>query len=354
MRADSSQSGVSTVQVIERPVTRVLLPVDRSAGRCCDVGSAGATTVHHIHLLFHAVTLRVSSRQHVARATAASSTAPTVEMSLNVPAFRALLVVALVLCCSALSPPRFPPPPSTADGVDLSFSYEQRLADVRDRLADAQRRTATSGLVFAAPSTVSFTSPLPPVHASPSSLSAQASPLTISPLDFGGDPYGTNDSTAAFHSAIAAMLQLPLSHGAGSPRYLSDRIIDLGGVTLDLQGGDYLVSAPLVFPPGFGNYKITRGTVRASPSFAPSSGFLIHVGNSSDVDVFNGCGQCSWAQNVQVTGLLLDSADVSAGGVWISGVMGAVLRDLYVVRYGEAGQTAPHILFPVLSTTRVS
>ena len=41
-------------------------------------------------------------------------------------------------------------------------------------------------------------------------------------------------------------------------------ITDLGGATLDLSGGEYLISAPLEVPMFFGNLLIRDGTLRAS------------------------------------------------------------------------------------------
>ncbi len=45
----------------------------------------------------------------------------------------------------------------------------------------------------------------------------------------------------------------------GSNHSLSNGIIDLGGAILDLSGGDYLISEPLLIPNNYGNVQITGG-----------------------------------------------------------------------------------------------
>ena len=57
----------------------------------------------------------------------------------------------------------------------------------------------------------------------------------------------------AFQDAVATLLT------RGSGHQLSNGIVDLGGAVLDLSGGDYLVSAPIVIPLNYGNVHITGG-----------------------------------------------------------------------------------------------
>ena len=61
---------------------------------------------------------------------------------------------------------------------------------------------------------------------------------------------------------------------------MASNITDLGGATLDLSGGTYLISAPILIPPGFGNAQIVRGTLRAAPSF-PAERWLVEIGSVS-------------------------------------------------------------------------
>lgn len=115
--------------------------------------------------------------------------------------------------------------------------------------------------------------PSQPRLASPVS-NLSASVPTIFPTDFGADPTGAKDSTAAFTAAVAALLQ------GGAPHKMASGIHDLGGATLDLAGGQYLISAPVIIPMYYGNLAIARGTLRASATF-PSNQWLIMVGDKS-------------------------------------------------------------------------
>ena len=61
---------------------------------------------------------------------------------------------------------------------------------------------------------------------------------------------------------------------------MADNVTDLGGVTIDMEGGEFLISAPIHVPPMFGNLRFQRGTIRASPSF-PVDSYLIEVGGGA-------------------------------------------------------------------------
>ena len=105
---------------------------------------------------------------------------------------------------------------------------------------------------------------------------AGASPGRILPADFGADPTGVRDSSQAFEHAIGAAIQRNTSS-----HQMAGHIADLAGVTIDLDGGDYLISRPIVVPHGYGNLRIAHGTLRASPNFAPNR-YLLEI---SDVTV---------------------------------------------------------------------
>ena len=104
---------------------------------------------------------------------------------------------------------------------------------------------------------------------------AAAGDPVVRPIDYGADPTGRVDSTDAFAAAVGACLARNTSG-----HVLSFGVADLGGVTLDLGGGDYLVSSPVVFPAGFGNYRIIDGSLRASAGF-PSDRFMVEFGTGS-------------------------------------------------------------------------
>ena len=72
------------------------------------------------------------------------------------------------------------------------------------------------------------------------SPSSSPAGVTVNPVDFGADPTGVHDSSNAFESAVAAAL---LHNTSGHT--MGGGIVDLGGCTIDLQGGDYLISRPV-------------------------------------------------------------------------------------------------------------
>ena len=147
---------------------------------------------------------------------------------------------------------------------------------------------------------------------------AAGSPL-ITPVDYGADPTGVADSTAAFAAAVAAMVARNTSghHMADcGPR---GSIADLGGVVLDLQGGDYLLSAPLAIPQCVGNLRIVDGSLRASPTF-PRDRFVVEVGGPTCKTPQGSCNQ-----NVGMSGLTVDGSHVAAGCVNVMTTMGATL-----------------------------
>lgn len=77
----------------------------------------------------------------------------------------------------------------------------------------------------------------------------------ITPIAYGADPTGQTDSTTAMTKAVAALLS------PRGPRHtMASNITDLGGATLDLSGGTYLISAPIVIPSMYGNVQIVRGS----------------------------------------------------------------------------------------------
>ena len=114
------------------------------------------------------------------------------------------------------------------------------------------------------------TSALPPANVAVRHNGA----VTIDPVSYGADPTGRHDSSAAFELAMEALL----NHSTATR--MASGIVDLGGRTLDLGGGVFLISLPLKIPPMFGNVHLRGGTLRASRNF-PASEWLVSVGNSS-------------------------------------------------------------------------
>ena len=72
---------------------------------------------------------------------------------------------------------------------------------------------------------------------------------------------------------MARAVQALLHGGVRQRSTLSSNITDLAGAVLDLGGGEFLLSAPIVIPQFFGNFYISGGTLRASRTF-PQEAYL--------------------------------------------------------------------------------
>ena len=236
-------------------------------------------------------------------------TAFTVMLSL----FLALLLACLVSPSSATSRP-------TRNDVFRSFpsSHAARFASVLTSTATPPPQPR---------STATYQRQLPlPLPAAYNVASPQYAPTSFVPIDFGADPTGVNDSTAAFASLLMTLFAQP------HPHPLADGMTDLGGVVIDLSGGDYLISKPIVIPPLYGNIFIQRGTLRASKSF-PADRYLIEIGNSSTPTVSQGCTN----ENVGVNMVMTDASLVAAGGIIVWHTMGAVLNNNFHLGFLVAG-----------------
>ena len=150
--------------------------------------------------------------------------------------------------------------------------------------------------------------------------------------DFGADPAGINDSTQAFQNAISTALK------RGAPNaFLADNIDDLGGVTIDLGGGDYLISKPLNIPPMYGNLRIIDGTIRASSTFKPPTDYLLTIG-----DINYNCSnyQKSCNENIEISNLMLDCKHIAYGGLHVINSMGTIIGpQIFILGFNSAGIT---------------
>lgn len=162
------------------------------------------------------------------------------------------------------------------------------------------------------------------VRAWPHAVSSAGTSRVFSPIDFGGDPSGATDSTAAVQAALAAVLN---ASDAGIRD--ANGIRDCGGATLDLQGGEFLISAPLVIPAYYGNLRLTQGTLRASSTF-PAGGYLVEMGLGGGADGNN--------IDILVDELFLDAYQVAAGGLHAVGLFGGVVGpQVYVFNFTQTG-----------------
>lgn len=158
---------------------------------------------------------------------------------------------------------------------------------------------------------------------------------TIDPVNFGADPSGRRDSTNALTMAMAVLTNT----SAHAPDAMADCISNLGGATLDLGGGEFLISAPLIIPPHVGNVRIRGGTLRASSSFPPTR-FLVEIGQAGCT---TGCGgkvekQQVCNEMIGLESLFLDASHVAAGGVLSQATMGTTVGpSCFFIGFVEAG-----------------
>ena len=171
----------------------------------------------------------------------------------------------------------------------------------------------------------------PSLSSSPASTSP-SDPLSSTlflPTAYGADPLGVVDSTPAFTRLMADLLAVNHSHR------LANNIVDLGGATVDLQGGDFLISQPLVLPFCYGNVRFQRGTLRASPTF-PTSSYLLVLGSGS-TDKCKATDQDTTMENVAVSEMMLDGQQRAMGCLQISSTMGAVLQSNFYLGFTAIG-----------------
>ncbi|XP_010536902.1 PREDICTED: polygalacturonase QRT3 isoform X1 [Tarenaya hassleriana] len=117
----------------------------------------------------------------------------------------------------------------------------------------------------------------PPLSSPPPSSSPKMIGRVIYPIGYGADPRGEQDSSDAILAALTDAFHLQ------SGLQLLPRVTDLGGLVLDLQGGNYKISKPLRFPPsGGGNLVVQGGTLRGSDEF-PADQHLVQLVSPSSV-----------------------------------------------------------------------
>ncbi|CAF2236050.1 unnamed protein product [Brassica rapa] len=93
----------------------------------------------------------------------------------------------------------------------------------------------------------------------------------IYPIGYGADPTGRQDSSDAILEALTDAFKLQTG------LHMMPHVADLGGIVIDLQGGNYKIGKPLRFPSsGGGNLVVKGGTFRASNVF-PGNRHLIEL-----------------------------------------------------------------------------
>jgi len=108
---------------------------------------------------------------------------------------------------------------------------------------------------------------------------------------------------------------------------------DAAGCTVDLQGGEYLISDTITIPPYVANLAMSRGSLRASASFTPKA-FMVVVG------AYGACDHPQGSCNVDINfpGLFLDGARSAHGLLQINSVMGTTVGPgSYMLNFTGAG-----------------
>jgi hypothetical protein len=91
-------------------------------------------------------------------------------------------------------------------------------------------------------------------------------------IDYGADPTGKADSSSAFSQAIEAAWAIGRKNG-----FNFSYGPDLGGIVIDLVGGQYLLDSPVVWPnQAGGNLVMQHGSVHASAAF-PMGRYLFEL-----------------------------------------------------------------------------
>jgi hypothetical protein len=142
-------------------------------------------------------------------------------------------------------------------------------------------------------------------------VSAEASPV-IAVAAFGADPTGVRDSSDAFAAAWAAAVA-----NVTVVRYMASKIRDLGGVKIDLQGGDYALSRPFSLPAFYGNFKIGGGTVRAMEGF-PAGRYMVEVGGDKATCDAIDPKQKACNANIGIEDLMVDGNHTAFGAIQVT------------------------------------
>jgi hypothetical protein len=110
--------------------------------------------------------------------------------------------------------------------------------------------------------------------------------VRVSPLEFGGDPLGQSDSAAALQACITFCQNYSvaidaLGHFPGDASFHNGHYIaNGGGCEIDLGGGEFLLSKPVLIPEYLGNIRLGHGSLVAddTPGVFPPNAFLLVVG----------------------------------------------------------------------------
>lgn len=146
--------------------------------------------------------------------------------------------------------------------------------------------------------------------------------------DYGADPTGATDATAAIKKAIADAFTPP------SNATMTGGIPDLGGAEIHLDGGTYLIDGPLTLPAsGGGNFKIHSGSLRASSEF-PTDRYLIEL--SAEAGTASSSNSDYHYEFATLRDLMLDCG-YRGGGVSVVDSLRTSIDNLFVAHFGTDG-----------------
>ncbi|KAE9619968.1 putative polygalacturonase [Lupinus albus] len=146
---------------------------------------------------------------------------------------------------------------------------------------------------------------------------------------YGADPTGNSDSTEAILAAIAE------ATNGSSERFMMRGINDLGGVQINLQGGNYIINKPLQLPvAGVGNLMIHGGTIKASNNF-PSDGYLIDLSNSGESKKSSTSSTYNY-EYITLKDLFLDS-NFRGGGISVINSLRTNIDNCYITHFTTNG-----------------
>lgn len=153
--------------------------------------------------------------------------------------------------------------------------------------------------------------------------------FVVSPIQFGGDPTGHKDSTAALRKAMAECVN---ASSLNPSRTFPYGIHDGGGCTVDLMGGEYLISGNITVPAFTANVRLESGSLVAASNF-PAGQFMVVIGDE---------GACHTAQgsctvDISVREMFFDGSRVASGSLQINSVMGTVVQDSYFLNFTSTG-----------------
>eukprot|EP01063_Lacrimia_lanifica_P012907 TRINITY_DN1959_c1_g1_i4.p1 TRINITY_DN1959_c1_g1~~TRINITY_DN1959_c1_g1_i4.p1 ORF type:complete len:471 (+),score=87.65 TRINITY_DN1959_c1_g1_i4:73-1485(+) len=145
----------------------------------------------------------------------------------------------------------------------------------------------------------------------------------VTPVEFGADPTGRVDSWKAINASLEVCIAQgrlsPNGHFPGDTSFGNGHVIrDMGGCIVDLAGGEYIISRPVVLPEYLANMEFGGGSLVASPEFEGDFLFVIGVEGSCRVP------QASCNIDINFPNLYLDGRG-SASGMQINNVMGVTI-----------------------------